>query len=47
MFTFCVSVDPRNTGGIGGDNMTCILVRLNLDPNSNSPSIASATTSYK
>lgn len=30
MFDFCVSVDPRTTGGIGGDNMTCIIVQLNL-----------------
>eukprot|EP00602_Paraphysomonas_sp_CaronLab_P008243 CAMPEP_0185019610 /NCGR_PEP_ID=MMETSP1103-20130426/2225_1 /TAXON_ID=36769 /ORGANISM="Paraphysomonas bandaiensis, Strain Caron Lab Isolate" /LENGTH=382 /DNA_ID=CAMNT_0027550025 /DNA_START=248 /DNA_END=1396 /DNA_ORIENTATION=- len=30
IFKFCVSVDPRNTGGIGGDNMTCIIVRLNV-----------------
>jgi protein phosphatase 1G len=31
MFEFCVSADPRTTGGIGGDNMTCLIIRLNLD----------------
>lgn len=30
VFEFCVSVDPRNTGGIGGDNMTCIIIQLNV-----------------
>mmetsp|Transcript_2163 Transcript_2163/g.2127 ORF Transcript_2163/g.2127 Transcript_2163/m.2127 type:complete len:426 (+) Transcript_2163:18-1295(+) len=29
VFEFCVSVDPRTTGGIGGDNMTCIIIKLN------------------
>lgn len=34
VFDFCVSVDPRNTGGIGGDNMTCLIVQLNCDTTS-------------
>jgi serine/threonine protein phosphatase PrpC len=45
MFDFCVSVDPRNTGGIGGDNMTCVLIRLNLDPNSTAAAAAAAASS--
>lgn len=24
----CVAEDPRKTGGIGGDNMTCLIVDL-------------------
>jgi len=27
----CVSDDPKNTGGIGGDNITCIVVLFNKD----------------
>lgn len=38
MIDFCVSDDPRNTGGIGGDNMTCVIIRLNLDPNASTSS---------
>ncbi len=26
----CIADDPRRTTGIGGDNMTCIIVELNL-----------------
>lgn len=29
IFKECVSSDPRHTAGIGGDNMTCLIVLLN------------------
>lgn len=29
VFTHCVADDPRKTQGIGGDNMTCMIVMLN------------------
>ena len=25
---FCLADDPKTTGGIGGDNMTCIIAKL-------------------
>ena len=25
----CIADDPKTTGGIGGDNMTCVIVQLN------------------
>lgn len=28
----CISEDPRRTAGIGGDNMTCLVVELNGGP---------------
>ena len=28
MFDRCISDDPKQTGGIGGDNMTCVVVSL-------------------
>jgi hypothetical protein len=28
MMDFCVADDPRKTGGLGGDNMTFIIVDL-------------------
>lgn len=29
IFETCISVDPKSTAGLGGDNMTCIIVRFN------------------
>ena len=29
VFDECISEDPRKTQGIGGDNMTCVIVQLN------------------
>ena len=28
IFDACISEDPKTTGGLGGDNMTAIIVRL-------------------
>jgi hypothetical protein len=36
VFEFCVASDPRSTGGIGGDNMTCLIIRLNLETSTSS-----------
>lgn len=29
IFKHCVADNPRNTGGLGGDNMTCVIGLLN------------------
>jgi serine/threonine protein phosphatase PrpC len=31
IFKHCVTDNPKNTGGLGGDNMTCVIVLLNKD----------------
>jgi serine/threonine protein phosphatase PrpC len=30
IFNYCVADDPKKTQGIGGDNMTCMIVQLNI-----------------
>jgi serine/threonine protein phosphatase PrpC len=31
MLDHCIADDPKTTGGIGGDNMTIVIVQLNLE----------------
>jgi hypothetical protein len=31
VFEFSVAVDPRTTQGIGGDNMTCMIIDLQAE----------------
>lgn len=43
----CLAADPKQTGGLGGDNMTCVIVRLNRNRSSPEAADRDATNGHE